>query len=270
MLTLDILICSLNKGIVRVTDGMLPPMEGVRYIVSYQYTDERYLDLIPEALTERTDVTLYKYKGRGLSVNRNLALDRATADLVMYMDDDAHLLPDTPALIRSAFDEDFTLDMAFFCASTYTGKPLKHYPTESFVIKQLPSSYTVSALEMAFRRGKVQGKLRFDERFGLGAQFLTCGEDEMWLLAALKAKLRIVYFPHKIVETSTMLKKSLIYVDAGVQRSRGAITYYRYGLRAVPMSFHFAMESMRKGYCHFFPMFRHLIEGIRYMKATSR
>ena len=44
-MTLDILICSLNKGIVRVQDVLLPPQENVQYIVSYQYTDERYLDL---------------------------------------------------------------------------------------------------------------------------------------------------------------------------------------------------------------------------------
>ena len=58
-MTLDVLICSLNKGIVRVQDVLLPPKEGVHYIVSYQYTDERYLDLIPEVLKQRDDVTVY-------------------------------------------------------------------------------------------------------------------------------------------------------------------------------------------------------------------
>ena len=57
-MTLDILICSLNKGIVRVQDVLLPQQENVRYIVSYQYTDERYLDLIPSCLSTRTDVTI--------------------------------------------------------------------------------------------------------------------------------------------------------------------------------------------------------------------
>ena len=44
-MTLDILICSLNKGIVRIDDLLLPQRKDVRYIVSYQYTDERYLEL---------------------------------------------------------------------------------------------------------------------------------------------------------------------------------------------------------------------------------
>ena len=91
MAKLDILICSLNKGIVRVDEMLNSPDERVRYIVSYQYTDERYLDLIPQELLERSDVTIYKHKGQGLSANRNLALEKATSELVMFVDDDTHI-----------------------------------------------------------------------------------------------------------------------------------------------------------------------------------
>ena len=105
-MTLDILICSLNKGIVRVQDVLLPPQEGVHYVISYQYTDERYLELIPQNLTTRSDVSLYKYKGQGLSANRNLALDKATGDIIMYADDDARLLPETPRIITQKFEND--------------------------------------------------------------------------------------------------------------------------------------------------------------------
>lgn len=268
-MNLDILICSLNKGIVRVQDVLLPPQEGVRYIVSYQYTDERYLDLIPKALSARADVSIFKYKGQGLSANRNFAMDKATAEIVMYVDDDARLLPDTPALVTRHFSENPDLDVAFFCATTYTGKPLKKYPKEAFDVLVMPEEYTVSALEMACRRNKVQGRIRFDERFGLGTKFLTCGEEEVWVEDALRAKLRMRYIPEKIVETSTMLKKSLIYVDAGVQRSRGAIDYYRNGAKAWWNSLCFAWDCARNGYCHFWPMMKHLAEGIRFMQRTA-
>ena len=77
-MTLDILICSLNKGIVRVQDVLLPQQENVRYIVSYQYTDERYLDLIPSCLSTRTDVTIYKYQGQGLSATWHSTRPRPT------------------------------------------------------------------------------------------------------------------------------------------------------------------------------------------------
>ena len=268
-MTLDILICSLNKGIVRVEDVLLPENENIHYIISYQYTDERYLDLIPKYLKERKDVSLYKYFGQGLSANRNLAMEKSTADLVMFADDDTHICPQILETANNTFMQHPKLDVAFFCASTYTGKPLKEYPQEEFDITKMPESYSISAIEMICRRVKVQGNIRFDERFGLGTKFLTCGEEEIWLEDALKSGLHMRYFPTKIVETSTMLKKSLIYVDAGVQRSRGAMTYYLYGKLAWWMCFKFALKSAKDGMCHFWPMMHHLTEGIQYMRHNE-
>lgn len=268
-MTLDILICSLNKGIVRIEDILLPPHPQIHYVVSYQYTDERYLDLIPQRLVERNDVSLYKYKGQGLAANRNLALERATAEYVMFADDDTRINNNILDTIDSTFQLHPEMDIAFFQASTYTGKPLKEYPTDEMDITQSPQTYSISTIEMVCRRGSIQGRLRFDERFGLGTKFLTCGEEEIWLHDALRAKMKMRYFPIKIVETSTMLKKSLIYVDAGVQRSRGAFTYYMYGRRAWWHCFLFAFRSARQGRCHFLPMMRHLTEGIRYMERTT-
>ena len=60
MITIEVLICTINKGIVRVLDNLIPQRENVKYIVSYQYTDERYLELVPKALVERC--FLYKAK----------------------------------------------------------------------------------------------------------------------------------------------------------------------------------------------------------------
>ena len=97
---------------------------------------------------------------------------------------------------------------------------LKQYPEAERQFKEVPTDYDVSTIEMVFRREKVQNQLLFDERFGLGTKFLTCGEEEIWLIDALRAGLKIKYFPERIVETSTMLKRSMIYVDAGVQRSK--------------------------------------------------
>lgn len=265
-MTIDILICSFNKGIVRVEDVLREPEEGVRYIVSYQYNDERYLDLIPELLKTRPDITLLTTFGQGLSANRNTALSKATADLVMFADDDARFTDSSFRAVREVFEEHKDLDVAFFQATTYTGKPLKKYPEEARRITEPPTDYSISAIEMAARRTSLADRVSFDERFGLGARFLTCGEEDVWMHDALAAGLQMSYFPVKVVETSTMLKRSLVYVDAGVQRSKGAFCYYTMGWRAWWYCFAFAIHSTRLGYCHFIPMMRHLAEGIRYMQ----
>lgn len=268
-MNIDVLICSLNKGIVRVQEVLLDPHPDIHYIVSFQYTDDRYLDLIPHCILQREDVSFYKYNGQGLSANRNLALEHAKSDLVIFADDDTRLSENILEIACEAFTKVKNLDVAFFTASTYTGKPLKEYPNHDFHMNELPQSYSISTIEMIAKRESIQGKVRFDERFGLGTKFLTCGEEEIWMYDALKAGLNIHYFPIKIIETSTLLKKSHIYVDAGVQRSRGALTYYIHGKKSWWKCFRFALESARKGMCHFLPMMKHLAEGIRYMQRTK-
>lgn len=267
---IEVLICSLNKGIVRVEDILLPPQTGLSYLVAFQYTDERYLDLIPEALRTRNDVRFFEFKGQGLSLNRNNALDRAQGDIILFADDDARFTNESFELIRETFAQHKDIDIAFFQANTYTGKPLKEYPKQETDLsgRETPL-YSISAIEMACLRSKVQGVIRFDERFGLGTKFLTCGEEEIWLEDARRAHLRMRYFPMKMVETSTLLKKQMLYVDAGVQRSFGAKAYYIYGNKAWGICFSFALNATRKGMAHFLPLMRHFAEGIKYIKRTK-
>lgn len=268
-MTIEVLICSFNKGIVKVYDILQSPRQGVRYIVSFQYTEERFLSMIPHALLERPDVSLYKYRGQGLSANRNQALTHAKADIILFVDDDTRLLPTAFDTIEQTFVAHPNLDVAFFCASSYTGRPLKQYPSSPYVITSVPSDYHISVIEMAFRREPIQGTLRFDERFGLGTRFLTCGEEDIWLHDALRHKLRVEFFPITTVETSTMMKHTLLYIDSGVQRSYGAYLYYVHGPIALWHSMRYALRSSLHGYSHFFPMMRHFLQGARYIRKNK-
>lgn len=268
MTTVEVLICTINKGVVRILDNLVHPRPDVRYIVSYQYTDERYLELVPQALTEREDVFFTKTKGKGLSKNRNFALSLAKGDIMVFADDDARFSEEGFNTIERTFEACPDLDVAFFQASTYTGRPLKDYPDSEFDFYKRPKDWQISALEMACRRTSIQGKLLYDERFGLGEDCLTCGEQEIWLTDAEHMGLNMKYIPKKIVETSTMLKQQMIYVDPGVQRSFGAIAYYRYGWRAYARCFKFAFNATRTGMAHFLPLFGQMLRGIRFLRLN--
>lgn len=269
MTSLDVLICTLNKGIVRILDNLLPPHEQIHYIVCFQYTEDRFLELIPKALTEREDLTFFSYQGCGLSANRNYALRHATSDLFVFADDDARFNLDDFLYAISLFEQRKNLDIAFLQAYTYTGKPLKEYPKREMDLKEYQNMVQISAIEMVCRRERIQGRLFFDERFGLGTKFLTCGEEEIWLFDALRMGMNALYVPHKIMETSTLLKQRMIYVDVGVQRAKGAITYYKEGTKAWFTCLRFAAHAACSGYCHFLPLMRHLTQGIRYIQRTK-
>lgn len=268
-MTIEVLICSFNKGIVKVGDVPLAPRPDVRYIVSFQYSDERYLEMIPDTILQRKDIVLHKYKGQGLSANRNQALSHATADILLYADDDTRLLPTTFDTILDTFAAHSDVDACLFRAATYTGRTMKDYPADEHPVTAVPTDYHVSTIEVAFRRERVQGTIRFDERFGLGTKFLTCGEEDIWIHDTLSHNLRLRYFPAVIVQTSTMMKQSMIYIDAGVQRSYGAYLYYIHGIAAWYHCLAFALRNALKGYCHFVPMLHHLLEGARYIRKRD-
>jgi hypothetical protein len=84
-MTLDILICTIDEGILRVPEVLMSPRGDVRYVVSMQWTspragrkdeevEESLLEQVPEVLREREDVTLTFLEGKGLS--REKVVDR--------------------------------------------------------------------------------------------------------------------------------------------------------------------------------------------------
>ena len=83
---LELLICTINEGVRRVPNILLPQIANVRYLVSWQQTGTVSIDL-PEELI-RSDVRVITLEGRGLAANHNNALKNAQGDILLLSDDD--------------------------------------------------------------------------------------------------------------------------------------------------------------------------------------
>ena len=70
-MTLQLLICTFNDGIKRIPDLLLPPIDGVEYLVSWQQADDFTPHELPEEIADRSDVEVTTLPGLGLSRNRN-------------------------------------------------------------------------------------------------------------------------------------------------------------------------------------------------------
>ncbi len=262
MLTVDILISVKDKKIVRIKEALPDIMEGVKYIICFQYTDERYIKLIPEELKKYEDVTLVLKNETGLSRSRNNLLEMANSDLVYFIDDDTVILPSAIENIRRVFEENQYIDIALFQSQSYSGKLLRHYPTKEKNIVRFKDRFKILTYEMVCRREKIQGKISFNNRFGLGADQFVCFETQVFLEDALRKGLILRYFPIPVIKTSATYIPRLVYVDKHVQRAYGALLSYVYNRRAMWKAFLYAIDKKRKGRVSFFSFFNTLMQGI--------
>ncbi len=272
MTTLDILICTIDEGIQRVPKVLLPPMTDVAYVVSMQYTDERFLHQIPQELRQRTDVILTFLAGRGLSRNRNNAFDASAADIVLIADDDVRLTRESIESIRRVYAENSHTDIALFQLTDPNGHFFKHYPKRSMsYVKAVREGYYPASWEMTMRGSVMKYGLQFNELFGLGADYLSCGEEDVFLKDALRKQMDVRFFPITIGSTNAVTTGTKFLEDVSVQRSKGAAFAYCYGSgnalwRITKEALHYLIYKGKNP----FPLFLHMWQGIRYCNSKVK
>lgn len=238
MVTISLLIATIDAGIKKVDRVLLEPRAGIHYYISHQVSGELFRK-VPDSLKARSDVQFSQIKGRGLSRNRNHLLDIAMGDLALLADDDARYRVEYFETLRCIFAENQDIDVACFKIATPDGYPeYKDYSEESFLLNYTSRHY-ISSLEVAFRLSSVKKLgLKFDERFGAGSELITYGEEAVFIHDCIKAGLKVKYFPEYIVEhaaESTVRKMG----DFEKQRNifKGAYDARRYGWLAIPAAF---------------------------------
>lgn len=226
-MTLDLAIATYGReGIRRVEKMLLPPQEGVRYVVSWQEHDGAP---VPESIQRRQDVDVCRLEVKGVSNNRNNATAHCSADIVLASDDDLIYEPDAFKKIVSAFEKNPDLDLATFRVKFHKDKP---YPADGTRLTvPFPKNYWVSCVEIAFRRERLK-EVRFNPGIGPGAPMLACGEDELFVIDAVRGGLNcrhvaefICSHPHPSTGTR---------VNDGILRSNGFLIHTIYPLTYIP------------------------------------
>lgn len=194
----NILISTINGGIESVKNILLEPREDVEYIVSHQYTSERFKK-IPAALL-REDVIISQIPGKGLSKSRNHAISLATGDIGIIADDDVTYCDSYIDIVKDTFLSNPSLDVALFKIKTGNGEPeYKNYPKVS--LEYTKNLFFISSIEIAFNIKKIkEAGLQFDERFGAGQELIIGYEEMIFVEDCLKAGLSVVFIPEFIVE----------------------------------------------------------------------
>ena len=251
-MTLQLLICTIDQGIENLREHLLPFRPDVSYLVSWQYTGKQ--PLIPSWIEERDDVELFLLKGKGLSRNRNHALDNSIADIVKICDDDEHWTNDDFDAILNTFEANPDADIIQFQACGLR--------------KSYPPQY-VSSVELAMRRNRISS-LRFDDRFGLGSPYLNAGEEAIFMHDALKKGLKIIYLPISVCENKGDSTGQQI-TNPLTLRSKGAVWTYTRGafyayVKALRESFGIGLRS----HTNPIELFRNFHLGIKYIRKCPQ
>lgn len=263
---IEVLICTIDGGIESVPKVLLPPRPDVGYLVSWQHTAEGHCDL-PESLSDRKDVRVTHLSGRGLSANRNHALSQARGEILLIADDDVAYGPESFDNILRTFGKYPDASLICFQALDEQGKPMRNYPDFPHKYEERPYGSFVCSWEIALRNSSALP--RFDERFGLGAPYLACGEEEIFVEDVARQGLGVRYEPLPIVRTDSLTTGTRFMASPAVQRSKGAVLYYMHGfrgafLRCVKCALHVP------GFFQRWKVFVNLWNGIRYIQRTDK
>ena len=270
-----VLISTIDEGIRRVPDVLLPAEEGVSYVVVWQQ-DSVVEAANPQPLLDRTDVHVETMSGRGLCRSRNRAiqtaidlLDNPLEDAVfMIADDDEKLMLEAFNRIREAYNANPRMDGALFrMRSSKDGDYFKTYPPKAVTYGKHLRSYYPSSLEMTFRTRVWQAGLRFNEQFGLGSEKLCAGEEDVLLTDITRKRLLVRILPEDICYTEPSTTGNRAFDDK-VLRSKGAVYAYAHSLawaffRSWREAISLAMRSSRSP----FPIFRNIWSGVKYIRS---
>ena len=216
MLSLDVAISTYREeGIKRVEKMLSSPKTGVKYIISWQEHENAE---IPISVKERKDVEVFRLDKKGLSNNRNNAIDHCKGDIILISDDDLQYQGDFADKIIYAFEKNPEVDLGIFKVKF---EKEKAYPEEDCQLNlPFPKNYYCSSVEIAFRREKVSA-LKFWDKMGLGNHLLECGEDELFLISAIKRSLNCRFFNEYIA--THPLETTGNKISDGILRGQGFI-----------------------------------------------
>lgn len=255
MFTIDILISCCNDSVNQIPALLPAEAAGVRFIVVHQQFHTQGDAATVALLTARNDVLYVPSASKGLSVSRNLALSHATADLVLFADDDISFLPDAVTDIRAAFTALPDADVLTFRYCVTPGVYRKSYPAKAIQRSRF-SIFRVSSVEVVARRQSLRKKqIHFDERFGLGTA-LPVSEENIFLADCLKAGLQVWFYPATIVAHPDQTTGANW--NSQTSFARGALFKRVFGVPGLPILLLFMFKHSRKfgSISHFFTALR--------------
>ncbi len=245
--SLYILISTIDERVLSLSNLLLSPKDGIKYVVSHQLTkepEESVKKFVGE-LTCRPDLIYSKIEGSGVAKNRNNALKHIEPGSISFIcDDDVIFCEGALEKILEAFSEIPNADLVTFkICDRATGRDFKPYPRQAMA-HTIRSLSGVGATEIAFRSDLVfDSGVTFDSCFGPGAPHYPTGEDYIFVTDLYKRGYNLYFKPttvasHPKQSTGTTWSERVVF-------GKGAVWARVFGWKGVLISSLFALKKYR-------------------------
>lgn len=180
---------------------------------------------------------------KGVGKNRNIAISHASADILLFADDDIRYLKDYSKKIITAFEKLPKADIIVFNltkdADRYMIRKIRRVRWFNFM--------RYGAVRIAIRHDSLlKANLSFSQLFGGGALYGS-GEDSMFLADALKKHLKIYSYPEEIAELTNERKSTWFNGDfRKLLYDKGAWLAANYPIKKRIFKFYFAEKLYLK------------------------
>lgn len=138
-------------------------------------------------------VRYFAMADKGVGLNRNTALMHATADIILFADEDIVYCEDYEKMVLDAFEEHPEADMLLFNVQASEGRETYH--TEEYGRVHWYNAGRYPTYSIAVKREKVHKyNITFSLLFGGGAKYSN-GEDSLFLRDCMKNGMKVYRIP---------------------------------------------------------------------------
>lgn len=181
-----------EKELVRLFDSFLRQTSQNFEVIVVVQSNFNSIQKICQEYRDRIAILYVESNEKGLSKARNKGLSYCKGDVIVLSDDDCWYPEDAVEIIRNEFQKKH-INVLLTQIYDYKKKQLyKKYSRSEKIIKSEFSLLSKSSIEIAFENNYT--KVCFDERLGLGAEFV-CGEEVDFLINLYRNGAKMIYIP---------------------------------------------------------------------------
>lgn len=182
-------------SVINQTDYLLPSKMNINTdaIIGNQ-CDRNSID---EFVHNGHTIQYLNFNERGVGLNRNNSLMRASADLLVFADDDEVFVDDYANIIENAYNKLPDADAIFFNVDFIGGNRSPRNFSKILRVRLFNALNTATPRVTIKNASAKKYNINFHRQFGGGTDY-SCGEDSLFIADMLKKGLRIYTYPATI------------------------------------------------------------------------